>query len=171
MKVLHGNDAERLRTIERASGAFIWQSNDSTRVFLSGNPAAIARAHTALDAAVVPAAAIDVAAHWGGLISDGVHASNKDLMKVLHGNDAERLLTITRASGAVIWQSNDSTRVFLSGNAAAIARARTALDAVVIPAATIDVAAHWGGLIAPRSASRRCVMALPSNARLRMSRA
>ena len=147
MKVLYCNNAERKNAIEHASGACIWQSNGSTRVFLSGNPAAIARARTALDAVVIQAATIDVAALWGGLIADGVHASKGDLMKMLHGPGAERLHTIERASGAFIWQSNDSARLFLSGNPAAIARACTALDAVVKPAATIDVAALWAGLM------------------------
>ena len=44
----------------------------------------------AVEAVVVPAAKIDVLAHWGGLVEDGVHASKEDLMKVLYGAGATR---------------------------------------------------------------------------------
>jgi hypothetical protein len=142
-----GPGGARVRDLQRSSGASVIIDRANASITMSGSLKAVVLARAAIDTIVVPAATIDVAAHWGGLISDGVHASKEDLMKVLHGRDGERKNAIERASGAFIWQSNDSTRVFLSGNAAEIARARTALDAVVIPAATIDVAAHWGGLM------------------------
>jgi hypothetical protein len=65
-------------------------SKDDTRLFLSGGAAAVARARAAVEAVVVPLAKIDVLAHWGGLVEDGVHASKEDLMKVLYGAGATR---------------------------------------------------------------------------------
>ncbi len=148
------------KAVELVSGARIWQSVDSARVFVSGDAAAIARARTAPDALVVPAATIDVMAYWGGLISAGVHASPDDLMMVLHSIGSARKNAVESASGAFVWKSKDGLRLFLSGDAAAVARARPALDAIVVPAATIDVVAHWGGLIVAAASTGDLMKAL-----------
>ena len=124
MKVLHGLDAERKNAIERASGAFIWRSNDSTRVFLSGNAAAIARARTALDAVVVPAATISVAEVCHGVAFERAATYVASMI----GYSGDGVIDIQNSTGAMIWASKDGARVFVSGaDPAAVRRARAVL--------------------------------------------
>ena len=148
MKVMYGAGAERLQAIERASGAFIWASKDSARLFLSGDAPAIARARAAIDALVTPAVTIDIAAQWGALIADGTHASKDAIIAVLYGARAERVTVIQQSSGAAVWRSRDGARLLLSGDAPGVAAARAALDALVVPAVTIDVPGEWSSRIA-----------------------
>ncbi len=124
MKVLYGRDAERIIAITRASGAFIWMSNDSARVFLSGNAAAIARARTALDAVVVPTATISVADVCHGVDFERVARYVASMI----GYSGAIVLDIENSTGANIWASQDGARVFVSGaDPAAVRRARAVL--------------------------------------------
>ncbi len=146
-KVLHGIGGERIAAIQRTTGTAIWAPPDGSRLFISGDAAAVAAARAALDASVSPTATIDAAARWGALVAEGAHASLNALMKQLHGLAALRLRAVKRSCGVAIWQSPDGARLFLSGEPAAVARAHAALDALVVPAETIYVAARWGKLV------------------------
>jgi hypothetical protein len=148
MKVLYGAGAERLQAIERASGASIWASKERARLFLSGDAPAVARARAAMDALVTPAVTIDIAAQWGALIADGTHASKDAIIAVLYGARDERVTVIQQSSGAAVWRSRDGARLLLSGDAPGVAAARAALDALVVPAVTIDVPGEWSSRIA-----------------------
>lgn len=145
---IHGLGASRMRVVQRISGAMVWAAPDGSRVFMSGDAAAVAAAHAAIDVMCVPCATVDVAGAWGTLISSGVHASPSALMRHIMGPRRERAHAIEVSTGAVVWTSNDDTRVFLAGDAAAIARGRAALDTLIVPARTIDAGVEWARLIA-----------------------
>jgi rRNA processing protein Krr1/Pno1 len=140
--------AERLRTIERSSGAVVWLSKDHARVFVAGDAGAVAAARQALHYAVVPAATIDVAAVFGHLIAAGVHASMSECIRRLFGPGAARLRAVERASGASIVVAKDAARVFVCGEPAAVPRARAAIEQAVVPGDTIEVAKEWSRLLA-----------------------
>lgn len=143
-----GSGGARVRAVERVSGARVHVDRSRAAVTLRGAPDAIARARAALDAIVSPAATIDVAAQWGALVARGVHPSPAACVRQLMGVGASRLHAVERASGAMVWSSADSARVFIVGEPPAIRRARSGLDRLLVPAATIDIGARWGGLIA-----------------------
>jgi rRNA processing protein Krr1/Pno1 len=143
-----GPGASRLRAIARASGAAVWASPDGGRLFISGGEAPVARARAAIETLVAPRVTLDVARAWRGLLSDGVHASPGALTRLLVGPRAARLLALEAATGAVVRVTRDGGRLFLSGDAAAVARARAAIEEVVVPAATIDTGRAWGHLLA-----------------------
>jgi rRNA processing protein Krr1/Pno1 len=145
----------RVKAMCSASGADIQIAPDqSSRVFISGPPRAVSAARAAIQALVVPTATVNVARQWGGLVQAGTHDSLKALMHSLVGHSSVGLEAIERASGArAVWTSTDRGRVFISGDADAVARARAGMDAAVTPAATIDMAALWDAAAAPDGGS------------------
>jgi NADPH-dependent ferric siderophore reductase len=136
-----------MMAMEDVTGAVMWNAADNTRVFIAGDGASVTRARAALHALVVPAATIDVSGAWGALVADGVHESVSHIVTRLIGHNAEKLIALGRASGAAIWAARDNSRLFIAGEPAAVARAREAVERVVVPGATIDVAAEWGTLV------------------------
>ena len=93
-------------------------------MFLSGNAAAIARARTALDAVVVPAATISVAAVCHGVAFERAATYVASMI----GYSGAGVIDIQNSTGATIWASKDGARVFVSGaDPAAVRRARAVL--------------------------------------------
>jgi hypothetical protein len=139
-----------LADIEAETGAAAWYSADASRVFLSGSERAIAAARDAIARRVAPGVTIDAGAEWGHLVASGVHSSPGAILKHLLGYGST-LAHIGHATGAAIWSCRESSRVFISGDAAQIRAARRAVDAAVTPAVhggTIDAATAWAGAIA-----------------------
>ncbi len=126
---LFGAGGARLRGVEQATEAVVWATARGAHVHLAGTPAAVAHARAEIDKIVVPGAVIDVSRELGGLVGDGDHASLSATVRALIGVRGERLEAVERSSGAVAWVARDRTRLFLSGDAPAIARARAALVA------------------------------------------
>jgi rRNA processing protein Krr1/Pno1 len=149
-KEIVGPGGARVRRIEAASGARVGVDRDSGTVTLAGSSTAIARARALLDAVVTPRVTIDAAAAWGGLVVSGVHESIAKLLQHLIGVGGARATAIERSSGSVVWWSrgDSNARVFISGDPLAVDAARTAMEALVQPAATIDAGARWGHLVA-----------------------
>jgi hypothetical protein len=147
MGVLCGHRGQRMREIETRSGAVVWRARNTGHLFLSGADAAVARALLEIESLVVPAATIDVGAEWGGLISSGVHASPADLLHILNGPHGARRAAIQRACGVTMHNSDDFARVYIAGRGSALAAARAAVAAVVVPVHTIDVAGVSGGAV------------------------
>ncbi len=90
---------------------------------------------------------LHAADEWGHLLASGVHGSPGAMLKMLVGEGGRTVRAIERASGAAV-ATDRATAVTLRGAPGAVARARAALGAVLVPAATIDVAGEWGPLVA-----------------------
>ncbi len=147
-RVLVGHEGETVRAIARASGASVRVDAATGDVRLGGTPAEVAAARAAIARVLTPGATIDVAAEWGGLIARGAHASPAALVSFVIGRHGETVARLQRASrGGVVWASRDGSRLYVSGDPAAVARARGALGRLVTPSVELDAATEWASLV------------------------
>lgn len=143
-----GAGGETARVLVRESGAGLRVSRDRSAVHFMGGPAAVARARLAVERILVPAETLSVGALWGYLVDSGVYESAEALAGVLTEGGYRRAAVLRAAvPGAHMRVSSDGARVFLMGPAGAVAAARAALEALIVPALTVHVSSAWGHLV------------------------
>lgn len=143
-----GHGGANATAIRAATGASVFASRDSARVFFTGTPSTVRAARVAVEKAVVPTATFGIQKEWGKLITAGVYESEAEVCRRIVGNRGETSSALAQKTGARVAVSSASDAVFVYGDAAQVADVRAKLDRLLQPTATVVVEEAWGHLIA-----------------------